>query len=203
METQITRQPCAVVAFDFSETAEHALQAGLALAANSPDLILHVVTVASSPRFPETFADEKRVEHFLKSEEILAAKMHHHVTERRDLFEQATGKRVERITCHPRFGDPAEQIVELAAAVDADLILVGTQGRRGLQRALLGSVAAKVAREAGCAVQMARPKAHPKVETPVEEVEPPPLRGQGSRLGPRHTYHYVARRMGNDMPVVY
>jgi nucleotide-binding universal stress UspA family protein len=42
----------------------------------------------------------------------------------------------------------------LAAAKDrkADLIVIGTHGRRGLSRALLGSVAEKIVRTAPCAV---------------------------------------------------
>jgi nucleotide-binding universal stress UspA family protein len=42
----------------------------------------------------------------------------------------------------------------LAAAKDAraDLIVIGTHGRRGLSRALLGSVAEKVVRTAACPV---------------------------------------------------
>jgi nucleotide-binding universal stress UspA family protein len=43
-------------------------------------------------------------------------------------------------------GAPAERILEAANALDVGLIVVGTHGRRGLPRALLGSVAEKVVR---------------------------------------------------------
>lgn len=44
------------------------------------------------------------------------------------------------------FGEPWEQILETAQKCGADLIVMGTHGRRGLSRLLLGSVAEKVVR---------------------------------------------------------
>jgi nucleotide-binding universal stress UspA family protein len=44
------------------------------------------------------------------------------------------------------FGVPWEQIVSTATERGADLIVMGTHGRRGLPRAILGSVAEKVVR---------------------------------------------------------
>jgi nucleotide-binding universal stress UspA family protein len=49
-------------------------------------------------------------------------------------------------------GDPAEQIVRYAAESGTDLIVMGTQGRTGMERLLLGSVAEKVLRDATCSV---------------------------------------------------
>jgi nucleotide-binding universal stress UspA family protein len=49
-------------------------------------------------------------------------------------------------------GDPAEEIVRYARTHDIDLIVVGTHGRTGLSRALLGSVAERVIRTAPCPV---------------------------------------------------
>ena len=49
-----------------------------------------------------------------------------------------------------REGDPAEQIVEYARSVEADLIVMGTRGRGAVQRALLGSVARTVLLSAPC-----------------------------------------------------
>jgi len=45
-----------------------------------------------------------------------------------------------------RSGSPWEQILGGATDVKADLIVMGTHGRRGFERALLGSVAEKVVR---------------------------------------------------------
>jgi nucleotide-binding universal stress UspA family protein len=49
-------------------------------------------------------------------------------------------------------GDPAHEILALADRGAYDLIVVGTHGRTGAQRFLLGSVAAKVLRQAPCPV---------------------------------------------------
>jgi nucleotide-binding universal stress UspA family protein len=49
-------------------------------------------------------------------------------------------------------GDPAREIVRLAAAEGVDLIVMGTHGRGGLTRLLMGSVAEEVVRRAQCPV---------------------------------------------------
>jgi nucleotide-binding universal stress UspA family protein len=49
-------------------------------------------------------------------------------------------------------GDPAGEIVQLAADEKMDLIVMGTHGRTGLRRLLMGSVAEAVVRRAACPV---------------------------------------------------
>jgi nucleotide-binding universal stress UspA family protein len=56
-----------------------------------------------------------------------------------------------------RFGDPASEILEEAEAFGADLIVVGTGGRSGIGRVLLGSVAERVFAKATVAVMLVRP----------------------------------------------
>ena len=46
---------------------------------------------------------------------------------------------------HLEEGHPGDVIVEMATKLDADLIVMGTHGRRGLERALMGSIAREVA----------------------------------------------------------
>ncbi|WP_142856259.1 universal stress protein [Salinigranum halophilum] len=46
-----------------------------------------------------------------------------------------------------RVGTPHREIADYADEVGADLVVVGTHGRRGLSRALLGSVAARLLRQ--------------------------------------------------------
>ncbi|MET0850092.1 MAG: universal stress protein [Candidatus Rokuibacteriota bacterium] len=53
-------------------------------------------------------------------------------------------------------GPPAETIVRIAQEQGADLIVMGTHGRTGLQHALIGSVAEKVVRLAPCPVLTVR-----------------------------------------------
>lgn len=49
-------------------------------------------------------------------------------------------------------GEPASEIVNYAGQGKYDLIVMGTHGRTGVERAVLGSVAEKVLRDASCSV---------------------------------------------------
>lgn len=58
-------------------------------------------------------------------------------------------------------GDTRSAIVDQAAAWPADLILLGSHGRKGLNRFLLGSVSEAVVRHAPCSVEVVRkPRPH-------------------------------------------
>jgi nucleotide-binding universal stress UspA family protein/CBS domain-containing protein len=49
-------------------------------------------------------------------------------------------------------GDPATEILHIAQQIHCDLIVMGTHGRTGLKRLLMGSVAEQVVRKASCPV---------------------------------------------------
>jgi nucleotide-binding universal stress UspA family protein len=53
-------------------------------------------------------------------------------------------------------GDIREALIDRAAEWQADLIVVGSHGQRGIQRFLLGSVSEFVARHARCSVEIVR-----------------------------------------------
>ena len=55
-----------------------------------------------------------------------------------------------------RTGDAKDTILQVAKELGADLIVMGTHGRRGLKRALLGSIAELVVRTAACPVLTVR-----------------------------------------------
>jgi nucleotide-binding universal stress UspA family protein len=55
-----------------------------------------------------------------------------------------------------RAGDAATEIIAAAVASDADLIVMGTRGRTGLTRLVLGSVARNVLQHAKCSVLIVR-----------------------------------------------
>ena len=54
-------------------------------------------------------------------------------------------------------GDPSRTIVDQAVAIPADLVVMGTHGRSGFERFMIGSVAEKVLRKAPCPVLMVPP----------------------------------------------
>ena len=58
---------------------------------------------------------------------------------------------------HLRMGAPDEEIVGLAEAIGAGLIVMGSRGRGGLKRAMMGSVSDSVVRHAHCPVLVVRP----------------------------------------------
>jgi nucleotide-binding universal stress UspA family protein len=57
---------------------------------------------------------------------------------------------------HPREGDPADAILDVAEEVGADLIVVGNKGMTGARRFLLGSVPNKISHHAPCGVFIVR-----------------------------------------------
>jgi nucleotide-binding universal stress UspA family protein len=53
-------------------------------------------------------------------------------------------------------GEPRDLIVQTATKLGADLIVMGTHGRRGFRRLMLGSVAESISRAAPCPVLLVR-----------------------------------------------
>lgn len=106
-----------------------------------------------------------------------------------------------QLSTHVRSAPPADAIAQLATDLEADLVVVGTHGRRGARRLLLGSVAEKVVRLSPCAVLVVPPPAEP-----VPQIEPACARcletrrstdgaefwceQHRERHGRRHTFHY-------------
>jgi nucleotide-binding universal stress UspA family protein len=148
---------CIVVGFDFSEGAELALEQAVQLGVNRPGAVLRVLAVGAR------VGDAVRLEHHghiaTVSDAAAAAALDLHIARSLDTM-VAGGTQRPDITCHVAAGSAAAEIVRFAAEYDADVIVVGTHGRHGLGRLLLGSVAEKVVRDAGCAVLVARRKKH-------------------------------------------
>ena len=61
-----------------------------------------------------------------------------------------------RATSEVREGDPRHVVLDCAAERHADVIVLGSHGRRGIQRFLLGSVSESVVRHASCSVDVVR-----------------------------------------------
>ncbi|HVY47355.1 MAG TPA: universal stress protein [Minicystis sp.] len=154
-----------LVAIDFSTASAAAMEQALELASRNAPAEVHAVTV-----------QELSLELLAPPNERIESP----IAPLRDLAKDAATKfaashpasRIERVVIHALFGSPVGEIVALAAELDADAIVVGTHGRRGVRRALLGSVAERVVRTAGCPVLVVRPKNHPDA-LKVPEIEPP------------------------------
>jgi nucleotide-binding universal stress UspA family protein len=67
-------------------------------------------------------------------------------------------------------GDPSREIVRYSRDFGIDLIVMGTHGRTGLERMLMGSVAEKVLRGASCSVLVVKLPGERQTVTPDLEV---------------------------------
>ncbi len=68
-------------------------------------------------------------------------------------------------------GDPATEIVRYANENGVGLIVMGTHGRTGVERPLMGSVAERVMRDAACSVLVVKlPKGQPSADRPSAEL---------------------------------
>lgn len=132
-----------LVAVDGSGTSLHALQQAIELARNlSATLrIVHVVDMNWLPLGPELAIDIEAISAVRRSagEKILAAARE--TAQKAGLEAESTLMETETPTQHV-----AETIAKEASRWPADLVVLGTHGRRGFERMLLGSVAEGMAR---------------------------------------------------------
>jgi nucleotide-binding universal stress UspA family protein len=121
---------------DFSERSRHAFDVACALARGGGRLnVLHVVEAVHVASEGYEQALHERLREF------------------------QTGDPSIRVDYWLREGDPATEILSEASAKECDLIALGTHGRTGLDRLLMGSVAQKVLQGAGCPLLVVRVRA--------------------------------------------
>lgn len=65
-----------------------------------------------------------------------------------------------RLVAHARIGAAVPTLLQMTIDYDADLLIVGTHGRAGIDRLVLGSVAEALVRKAYCPVLVARPTSY-------------------------------------------
>ena len=142
-----------LVPTDFSEDADHALAYGVELAKRL-DATIHLVHAVAFPPVATSDMAFVNVAPILESSKQSAqAAFDTRAAGYRDRF-AISSTRIE-------IGDPRDVIDQVACAIGADLIIMGTHGRRGLRRMLMGSVAESVIRTAPCPVLTVRAKHTP------------------------------------------
>lgn len=128
-----------IVPFDFSEHSELALRRALSLVEKPQQLhVLHVLPflIPTEPGVVwATIDDAHRIQHALETLKEAVEKL------------SISGTELE-----VRLGDPGQIACDRAEELGAELIVVGSHGRTGLTRMLLGSVAERVVRLAHCQV---------------------------------------------------
>jgi len=146
-----------VVAYDFPESSEQALAPAIQVARPAPNPVLHILT-ALDPHdslgglFKGATYESASAVHAAIRDSVIKA-----------FAGRQTAAEVQFFV-HARIGKPSDEILALASEVGADLIFVGSHGKTGVERMLLGSVSERVVREAHCPVLVARPKTYADID---------------------------------------
>ena len=144
-----------LVPIDFSECAENALHLALDLAVRA-GAELHLVHV-----WPEASLSEIVAINEGEAARDVAFQLNEATVEPlRRLDPEVRGK-IDIVHELLKNGHPAEAILAYARDHEIDLIVMGTHGRRGLRRWILGSVTEEVLHEAPCPVLAVRPDEDP------------------------------------------
>jgi nucleotide-binding universal stress UspA family protein len=120
---------------DGSPGTERAVDHALDLA-ETYDTGLHVLYVVDTTALPLDAHARRAVEH-LTEEGVLSVEA---------IVERAEGRGIDPVVSNVSRGAPYEVILDYADANDVDLVVMGTHGRHGIGRYLLGSVAERVVR---------------------------------------------------------
>ncbi|MEE9231967.1 MAG: universal stress protein [Nitrospirales bacterium] len=109
---------------------------------------IHLIMVWPQPQVPwpitlgqSHLIEERAIQHAQEQLDVFTAKL-------TTMGYQATG--------HVGLGDPAYAIVEQQRATKADMIMLGTHGRGGMSRFLLGSISHTVLHQATCPILILR-----------------------------------------------
>lgn len=178
-----------VIAVDGSEEAKHAARRGLELATRLEATVdvLHVVP-QKSLRLTQTAAEKARLrdhgEAALSAIEALAAELDYPVRSR--LVE----------------GKPATQISDYAADQNADLVVVGRQGKTGLGKRLLGGVTEQVLHRSDVPVFVVPSADGTSEQTPKYDRVLIPTDGSENAEGATQYGATIARTYGSDVHVL-
>ncbi|HYP97531.1 MAG TPA: universal stress protein [Polyangiaceae bacterium] len=205
-----------VVGIDYSPASDLALERAFELASARGRAEVHVVSVVNLYG-AQAVVDASTAPVGFSSVTLAdaTAVLERYVEQHRSRFRGSLDE--VNVRSHLRLDAPATEVAQLAADLEADLVVVGTHGRRGIARLLLGSVAESVVRLAPCPVLVVRPKAlpeqPPQIEPPCPDCVQTRRASGGSeywcerhreRHGQRHTYHQ-RDRVGaeTEMPLTF
>ena len=154
-----------LAAVDASEVAHEVLRTGANFARHVRGGELHLVHVVEDLPPPVVLVPPPAGLGITSTEIVAAAREHIE-----ELAAEARAQFPGRLATHIAAGSAWKQILQVAIDVQADLIVVGTHGRAGVKRLLLGSVAENIVRKASCPVLVAREKDYHAFVPP--EIEP-------------------------------
>ena len=148
---EIQRILCPV---DFSDYSRHALDHAVALARRyeSTITVLHVFSTVPVTAYAPGMPGFEPIVLTREDRDQLLAELKRFVE-----TESAPGVPMDAVI---REGDTTSEILDQATNMKAELLVMGTHGRSGFEKFLLGSVTEKVLRKAGCPV-LTVPRRHP------------------------------------------
>jgi universal stress protein A len=130
---------------DFSESADNAIAYAVKMA--DEDSVVELLSIIETPYTTDPMG---YTNYYLNVDEIKAA------------METKMQEKIEELKLkYPSYHfnaaidmglDPAKSILDIIVQHNCDLVLMGSHGRKGLSRILMGSVAESVMREAACPV---------------------------------------------------
>jgi nucleotide-binding universal stress UspA family protein len=138
---------------DGSDPALDALAGGLALLGPGHRYVL--VTVADAPD-PSVLSGTGHAGADMDADEFDLAVGRAHESARQVLAEAAASLGIDDVEVRVVAGEPGAAICALATELSAAAVVLGTRGRGGIARALLGSVSDYVVRTAPCTVIVGR-----------------------------------------------
>jgi len=155
--TEFTHVLCPI---DFSDASNHALQHAIAIAGwfESHVTGLHVIRPEFVFEPPILFAERGGLKALPVDRDQKLVRLNEWMRSATEALVPWSA-RIEE-------GAPADRILDCARTLPADLIVMGTHGRGGFEHLVLGSVAEKVLRLAGCPVMTVPPRAATAAKLP-------------------------------------
>ena len=144
--TDIKKIMCAV---DFSEQSKHVAEYAMSFAKAFGAEVLCVYVAPSLSQYVGFKVPASSIDEFVGEIVSGAENTMTQFLEENFAGVNATGKVLT--------GYAAEEILDLSASEKVDMIVMGTHGRKGIDRMLFGSVAEKIVKTAKCPVVTIRP----------------------------------------------
>ncbi len=142
-----------LVAVDFSKPSVKALESAITFC-QQMEGILYIVYIAEM--------DEKKLSVVSEDEDdsVEARVLRDFENHLQSLVEKMSNGEIRALT-EVEYGDPAEGTVRVAKKIKADIIVMGTHGRTGIEHMLMGSVAESVFRKSTVPVMCVSSKFDP------------------------------------------
>lgn len=141
-----------LVPTDFSRDARLAVETAIRVGRLGDGAKVHLLHVFDLPPEYNLYRTPSVSDLYRRNEESARAEMEEQIT----AVAREIGDGAVEVTTEVAEGHPAEVIVDRAAELGVDLVAMGTHGRSGLQRFVLGSVARRVVQHAPCPVLTVR-----------------------------------------------